>query len=73
MNETVPFGSDEFYDNSILLGTKIHRQRKEVTPWFYDNSILLGTKIHAHIGTQKGQFYDNSILLGTKISDFFMK
>ena len=34
-----------FYDNSILLGTKIrltlHLSKNE----FYDNSILLGTKI----------------------------
>ena len=34
-----------FYDNSILLGTKINDSKFFCISGFYDNSILLGTKI----------------------------
>ena len=34
-----------FYDNSILLGTKIMTSFWLIAQGFYDNSILLGTKI----------------------------
>ena len=34
-----------FYDNSILLGTKIACDLYDELDSFYDNSILLGTKI----------------------------
>ena len=34
-----------FYDNSILLGTKMVEMILRQAVGFYDNSILLGTKI----------------------------
>ena len=34
-----------FYDNSILLGTKIGEELNLCSDAFYDNSILLGTKM----------------------------
>ena len=57
----------EFYDNSILLGTKIQSDDPILPKTFYDNSILLGTKIRLHVHGSDDKFYDNSILLGTKI------
>ena len=36
---------DQFYDNSNLLGTKIHGLLANIDGLFYDNSNLLGTKI----------------------------
>ena len=38
-----------FYDNSILLGTKIVTICLGIKKQFYDNSILLGTKISTTI------------------------
>ena len=57
-----------FYDNSILLGTKIVIICEDALISFYDNSILLGTKIHTWLKKGGVGFYDNSILLGTKIT-----
>ena len=34
-----------FYDNSILLGTKMLDEENVMFSVFYDNSILLGTKM----------------------------
>ena len=59
-----------FYDNSILLGTKITDSGLSSTDGFYDNSILLGTKIPFSFFRCFCMFYDNSILLGTKIPLF---
>ena len=57
----------KFYDNSILLGTKIPKGNYGIGVPFYDNSILLGTKIHHAVKWVDDWFYDNSILLGTKM------
>ena len=35
----------QFYDNSILSGTKIRSEKNDKSFPFYDNSILSGTKI----------------------------
>ena len=37
----------QFYDNSILSGTKIRSEKNDKSFPFYDNSILSGTKIVA--------------------------
>ena len=57
----------QFYDNSILPGTKIHALHELICNWFYDNSILPGTKINVSLYILLSWFYDNSILPGTKM------
>ena len=57
----------QFYDNSILSGTKIACADLSCFQWFYDNSILSGTKIVCIFLKPCYKFYDNSILSGTKI------
>ena len=57
----------QFYDNSILPGTKISEAWTIPVKPFYDNSILSGTKIALWMMMFLQAFYDNSILSGTKI------
>ena len=46
----------QFYDNSILPGTKIGILVYPGAFWFYDNSILPGTKICNVYTDPKGSF-----------------
>ena len=61
--------TNEFYDNSILPGTKTYRHWVVMPGLFYDNSILPGTKTDLFRDCGEIQFYDNSILPGTKTSN----
>ncbi len=54
--------NEEFYDNSILLGTKISERGHLPAYGFYDNSILLGTKMIEH---------EAAIQYGFTITQFF--
>ena len=59
----------QFYDDSILPGTKTRLPCIFQPAPFYDDSILPGTKTHFSILCAVYLFYDDSILPGTKTSN----
>ena len=56
----------QFYDDSILPGTKTCLKICTGRKKFYDDSILPGTKTNYGASVTKKSFYDDSILPGTK-------
>ena len=58
----------QFYDDSILPGTKTRWSHSAIRQWFYDDSILPGTKTCVAVCLKGLRFYDDSILPGTKTS-----
>ena len=56
----------QFYDDSILSGTKTIHDNSRTVARFYDDSILSGTKTNCRILCHNYSFYDDSILSGTK-------
>ena len=59
----------EFYDDSILSGTKTRLRACLTNFLFYDDSILSGTKTVFVALIISNVFYDDSILSGTKTSN----
>ena len=59
----------QFYDDSILPGTKTTYIYNNLLYKFYDDSILPGTKTSIPIHNNSPWFYDDSILPGTKTSN----
>ena len=60
----------QFYDDSILPGTKTARVIYKEHSEFYDDSILPGTKTITFCKVTYFLFYDDSILPGTKTYPF---